>query len=321
VFRAKVALAAYAHVRHLVSNKKNREKVKTIGKTLIFLLLIITVLASCKSFVSSPTINPTVETQAVIPTATFTVMLLPSPSQLPFIETTTPIPQSSSIPISGTPTIITMENGLTWVECVAPIEDYAHSVEDQEFASRCLNMEIPVWDDNDRRMTGEWTAIATVTSNNNAVFQHVVGNDVYLIKQEGTNGCCDYEFLKNGKVIFKTQIPLVAASPFQHHFTIDGKAVWELLTDPPTILVDGVDYNEKNQLEGIFKPYAIHGKLIYIAKQNEKYHIVYNEEIIGPEFDEIYIKYCCATTDVRYGKGQYLFWGKRDGIYYVVGIR
>ena len=188
--------------------------VKIINKTKILLLLLVPLLKSCNSFTSSPVISQTetvetaisnietaiVETQTAMPTTTFIAVPLPSSSPLPPTETSRPMPQSSPNPVSGTTTIIAMENGITWVECVAPIEDYPHSVEDQEFASRCLNMEIPVWDDNDRKMAGEWTAIATVTSNNNAVYQQVVGNDVYLIKQEGTNGCCDYEFQKNGKV-------------------------------------------------------------------------------------------------------------------------
>jgi hypothetical protein len=103
-------------------------------------------------------------------------------------------------------------------------------------------------------------------------------------------------------------------------WNIGGKAVWELVTDPPTIIVDGISFSEKYQLEGAFIPYAINDKLIYIAKENGKYHIVYDEKIMGPEFDEIYIKYCCATTKVLYGEGQYWFWGKREGTYYVVGI-
>ena len=78
---------------------------------------------------------------------------------------------------------------------------------------------------------------------------------------------------------------------------------------------------QKYQWEGIFKPYTINDKLLYIAKRNGKFQIVYNEEIIGPEFDEIYIKYCCGTTNVRYGSGQYWFWGKREGTYYVVALR
>lgn len=292
---------------------------KTVGKTLILLFLVTTLLASCKGITLSPAMSPTVETQAVIPTTTFTALLLSLPSPLPPTETITPKPQSSSIPMSGTPTIIVMENEITWIECVLPSKDYAHSAPDEEFASKCLNMQIPVWDDNDRKMAGEW--IATATSSQNAVLKQIIGSDVFLVKQDGTNGCCDYEFLKNGQVIIKTHASLVTFSPSQHLWSIDGKAVWELITDPPTIIVDGVDFNEKYRLEGIFKPYSIHNKLIYIAKQNGKYHIVYNEKIIGPEFDEIYIKYCCGTTNVRYGKGQYWFWGKRDGTYYVVGIR
>lgn len=281
-------------------------------------------LASCNSYASTPAINLTasnietiiVETQTTIATSTFTPILLPSPSALPPTETSTPIAEISQIPVSGIPTIIAMENGITWTECVAPSLDYAHSAPDFQFASDCLQGEIPTWNDHDRNIAGEW-----IGENLDAHLQQVIGNDVYVVKQDATHGCCDYEFLKNGNVVIQTSAPLITFNPNQHLWSIGGKVVWELITDPPTIFVDSVDYNAKYQWEGIFKPYSINDKLLYIAKKSGKYHIVYDEEIIGTEFDEIYIKYCCGTTNVRYGNGQYWFWGKREGVYYIVAIQ
>lgn len=300
----------------MVSKEKDREELKTVGKTLFLLFLATTGLASCKGFVPSSAMNPTVETQAVIPTTAFIASLMPSPSPLPPTETTTPIPQSSSIPLSGIPTFIAMESGVTWTECVVPDKNYAHSQPDMDFAARCLNMERPRWNDNDRNMTGE-----RIEGKNGSDSRLVIGNDIFLVKHDSTNGCCDYKFLKNGKIIMETSAPLITFDPNRNLWNIRGKAVWELITDPPTIIVDGIDFNNKYQLEGAFVPYAINRKLIYIARKNGKFHIVYDEKVIGPEFDEIYISYCCATTRVLYGGGRYWFWGKHEGSFYVVGIQ
>jgi len=235
-----------------------------------------------------------------------------SPSTLPPIPTMT----SSPTPELVTPTVIALQNGIIWTECIAPSIDYAHSVPDFAFAINCLHGDVPIWDDQDLKLAGEW-----IGDNIDADLQQVIGSDVYVVKQDATNGCCDYEFLKNGNVVIQTSAPLITFNPNQHLWNIGGKVVWELVTEPPTVFVDGVDFNQKYQWEGIFKPYTISDKLLYIAKRNGKFHIVYDEEIIGPEFDEIYIKYCCGTTNVRYGSGQYWFWGKREGKYYVVALR
>jgi hypothetical protein len=295
-----------------------------MAKAAIILFLVI-ILTACNGFLSTPAITSTEmmetaqaivkteisETLAAIPTDT----PLPSASPLPPTETSIPITQSSPIPFSGTPTAVIMETGLTWTECVLPNQDFAHSQPNIEFVLHCLNVERPYWDDNDRKIAGEHIA-----GNNGFDLRQVIGNDVFLAKHDSTNGCCDYEFLKNGNVIMKISAPFISFDPNRNLWNIGGRSVWELITDPPTIIVDGIDFNEKHQLEGIFIPYTINNKLIYIAKKNGKYHIEYDEKVVGPEFDEIYIKYCCATTKVLYGGGQYWFWGKRDGTYYVVAI-
>jgi hypothetical protein len=258
-------------------------------------------LVSCTEFISTPAMSPT----DVIETAT------------PLTSTETPVPiiQSSPILVSGTPTTVVMENELTWIECVLPNQDYAHSMPNIEFVTKCLNRERPYWDDNDRKMAGE-----RIAGSNGSDLQQVIGNDVFLAKHDSTNGCCDYEFLKNGNVIIKTSAPLITFDPNRNLWNIEGKSVWELITDPPVMIVDGINFNEKYQLEGSYFPYAIKNKLIYIARKNGKYDIVYDEKVIGPEFDETYMAYCCGTTKVLYGQGQYWFWGKREGMYFVVAI-
>ena len=259
--------------------------------------------------------NTAIETQIAISVFTSTAIQQSLPSALPPTDTSTPIIESSPIPVPVAPTIVVMENGITWTECVVPNQDYAHSSPDMAFATSCFKSERPLWNDNDRSLAGE-----RIQGSNGSDLQQMIGHDIYLVIHDSTNGCCDYKFLKNGNVIIEISAPLVTFDPNRNLWNIGGKAVWELVTDPPTIIVDGTNYNEKYQLEGAFIPYTIQNKLIYIAKKNGKYEIVYDNQIIGPEFDEIYIKYCCATTKVLYGEGRYWFWGKRGGTYYVVEI-
>lgn len=188
-----------------------------MAKTAVILFLAV-ILTACTGFLSTPTITSTevMETAlAIIKTeivGTLTAMPantpVPSASPLPPTETSIPVPQSSSIPISGTPTIVNMENGLTWTECVQPNLDYANSAPDMEFVTPCLNMERPYWNDNDNKIAGE-----RISGNNGSDLRQVIGNDVFLAKHDSTNGCCDYEFLKNGNVIMEISAPLITFDP------------------------------------------------------------------------------------------------------------
>jgi hypothetical protein len=115
-----------------------------------------------------------------------------------------------------------------------------------------------------------------------------------------------------------------ATDPNTKLWNIGGKAVWEIESAPPTenlsaIIVDGVNQNEKHQLDGSFHVYYLKDKIIFIALKNGKYHIVYNEKFIGPEFDQILLY--GGPPPVLYGNGQYWFWGRREGTHYVVVIR
>jgi hypothetical protein len=276
-------------------------------------LLLITALAACQVTPETPHPSPVVvlpEDAATAPATPFpTITSLPRTETAALIETSTP-------PISITPTVISLEQGITWTECIIPVFDHDHSASNYKFALHCLGMERPGFDDKDRSIMGE-----RIEGSNGSDLKQVIENDVYLVKHDSTNGCCDYQLLKNGNVLLSTHGSLITFEASRHLWNFGGRVVWELVTDPPTIIVDGVDFNQKYGLEGIFHPYLIKDKLIYIAKKSGKYHIVYDEEVIGPMFDEIYIKYCCATTKVHYGGGRYQFWGRRGETYYVVDIQ
>lgn len=178
----------------------------------------------------------------------------------------------------------------------------------------CINGDWPYLDDNDKKLYGE--RIHGEIGDN---LRMVIGDDVYETRYSRSPSGLDYELLKNGDAIAKTSASFVTFDPNRNLWNIGGKLVWEV-ADPSVIFVDGVNQNEKYQFEGSYFPYEIKNKLIYIAKKNGKYSIVYDEKIIDPEFDEMYMAYCCGTTRVLYGQGQYWVWGKRDGNYYVVGI-
>ncbi len=188
-----------------------------------------------------------------------------------FSETTSMTTESipSSIPPSIIPTvsassIVVMKNGITWEECIVPFREYSHSKPDFELLSRCMDM--PTLDSKDYKMLGK-----SITTDDFSDLRLVIGNDVYeTIHHRSNNKCCDYQLLKNGRVIVEKRARFITFDPNKQFWNIGGKLVWELIAQPPVIVVDGVDLNEEYQLEGSYFPYEISDKLIFIAKKNEK---------------------------------------------------
>ena len=275
-------------------------------------LLLTLVLAACQGSSETPFSSFT-----DVPTGKTHILATPFPTTtaLPFTATVAVL-ETAVQPTSVIPTVISMEQGITWTECIIPAFDRDHSAPNYTFAQHCLNIERPVFDDHDRSIMGE-----RIEGSNGSDLKQVIGNDVYLVKHDSTYGCCDYQLLKNGNVLLALDAPFISFDPNRHLWNFGGRLVWELITEPPTIIVDGVDFNQKYGLESVFHPYLIQDKLIYIAKKSGKYQIMYDEKTIGPVFDEIYIKYCCSSTQVEYGGGRYQFFGKRGETYSVVVIQ
>jgi len=185
-----------------------------------------------------------------------------------------------------------------------------------EFLAKCV--EIPTRNEDDKKRLGERVDYQNATND----WRISIGNDEFETRiNDISQGCCSYKLLKNGEVILEMSPGFMTSNPNRGFWNIGGKLVWELAGYTTVIVVDGVDYNEKYQLEGSHFPYEIKGKLIYIAKKNGKFHIVYDEKTIGPEFDAISMAYCCSMISVYYGSGQYWFVGRRAGTMYVVSIQ
>ena len=151
--------------------------------------------------------------------------------------------------------------------------------------------------------------------------QIIIGSNTYEarflgIGQDGFQ----YALTRDGEVIYRTSAHFTTYDPNQNLWFIDGKLVWELGGWQPVIVVDGVNTNDQYGLEGSYFPYEIRGKLIYVAKKNGKYSIVYDGKNIGPEFDKISMAYCCAMFPLVRGDG-YWFVGSRSGITYLISIR
>ncbi|MCJ7433997.1 MAG: hypothetical protein MUO77_10970 [Anaerolineales bacterium] len=270
---------------------------KNVSKKITLFCLIV-ILTSCNLPADKPTETPVTTTN--LPTS----IVKPEPIITP-------------IPISMTPATLVMENGLTWTECVLPYRDYSYVAPDMELIASCLNMDFPSLDDNDQKIFGERVSGAGGGDN----FRLIIGSDVYETRYTQVDATTyNYELLKNGTVIAQTNAFFFTFAPNRSLGNIGGKSVWEIIAEPPVIIVDGVNFNERYQLEGSFFPYEIKGKLLYIAQKNGRYGIVYDEKTIGPEFDEISMAYCCAEISVSYGKGQYWFLGRREETQFVVAI-
>lgn len=185
-----------------------------------------------------------------------------------------------------------------------------------EFLSTCI--EIPTGNENDKKMSGEFIDHKNATND----WRMTIGNDYFETRiNDLSKGCCSYKLVKNGDVILEMSPGFMTSNPNRGFWNIGGKLVWELGGYISVIVVDGVNYNEKYGLEGSYFPYEIKGKLIYIAKKNDKFQIVYDDKVIGTEFDSISMAYCCGMISVYYGSGQYWFVGTRAGTKFVVSIQ
>ena len=303
---------------------------KIINKAISLLVLVAVMLTSCSSLASATSAMPAiantptevVEIQIAIPAITFTAAPTPLPTRLPSTET--PPPTKTSLPISGTPTAIELEDDLTWSECIVPGFNSAYF----EFATTCLNMDWAGWDDHNMMLNGQRLREERLQGTCGYNLRLVIGKDIYetsyTVPRENSCGSYNYELLKNGVTIATVNgVKSSAADPNTKLWNIGGKSVWEIVSAPPAenpsaIIVDGVNQNEKYQLEGSYHVYYLNDKIIFIALKNGKYQIVYNEKFIGPEFDQILLY--GGPPPVFYGHGQYWFWGRREGTHYVVAI-
>jgi hypothetical protein len=206
-----------------------------------------------------------------------------------------------------------LEGGLLWSECPLPNREYPSR--GAVLVAGCVVFPDP--DVYDARISGE--RVRRGIEND---LRLVIGKDAFLAKHVSPkNSGGDYAFLKNGRLLMEIHAPFGPVFDQNRNlWNIGGKSVWEMVADPPVIVVDGVNFNEKYQLEGSYFPYGINGKLIYIAKKDGKYHIVYDGDVIGPEFDAVAMAYCCASVTVYYGHRQYWFLGTRQGTQYAVLI-
>jgi len=230
------------------------------------------------------------------PAATITPVRQPTPTSFPLK------PESQVLP-----------NGLTWTECEVPNRRYSHSKVDVAYLGTCMKM--PVWDDADKQRQAQRVPVSRGDN-----LRLTIGDDRYAVNNVTTQGCCDYEYIKNDRLEFKAHAPLITFDPSRSLSNIGGKPVWELAGDPPVIYVDGEDINPKFGWDAAYLPYEIEGKLIYIARKDGLYHIVYDGVEFGPAFDRIFITYCCGYLSVTRGQGQFWFLGTRGESQYVVSI-
>jgi hypothetical protein len=298
--------------------------VKFIFKAII-LSFLAAILAACSAVTPKPTETP-LPTATVLPSSTLTPQpsatptpfptLLPTPETLTSIPTWPTLTASPTLPDSVTRTVIALDNGLTWTECAIPDREYNRGPEDTAFLSKCAD--IPQWGANDKNRMGKRVEAQDSFTD----LQLTIGNDLFEAKLEDiySKGCCQYDLLKNGKVLLHADPSMLTYDPNINLWNFEGKYVWELSGWWSGIFVDDVDINQKYQWEGSYFSYEIKGKLIYTAKKNGQLHIVYDNKVIGPGFDEIPMAYCCELPPIFRGSGQYWFIGRRGDTKYVVWI-
>lgn len=201
--------------------------------------------------------------------------------------------------------------GVTWQECTIS-QGF-----DWQQAESCFGHSMPLWDESEK---GNFRCRLDDMES----LQLTIGQDIYRASLSGGLFPKEkYTLYKNDQAIQSLYGEFAAYSPNVSLQNIGGKAAWEFSDgNTATIIYDGSDVRQLYNLDKAYRPYGLDGKLIFIGQKGGRYFVVYDGWKVGPDFDEIVIAYCCEPVlwSVQYGQGKYVFWGSRDGQWYVVEI-
>jgi len=212
--------------------------------------------------------------------------------------------------------------GLAWRECEAGVPNF--DLQEACFGQRFL-----------RRTAAEEAGRGTRDGD---ALRLSIGADTYEALDVGL-GLCVY--LKNGRPVsllrseqpegWPAAISLVdvggkAALEFDrdgHMTTVSHNGASMAVHDGrATILYDGQDVCSLYGLDAAYRPYEMAGKLLFIARKDGRYFIVYDGRRMGPVFD------CIALANrggpdpslPQCGGGRFWFWGLRGGQLYAVEV-
>jgi hypothetical protein len=201
--------------------------------------------------------------------------------------------------------------GLSWQEC--PVRP---DVEEWRQAEACFGHPALASDAADRARAGERTA---------AGHRLTIGTDVYETREIATPipNLSVYALSANGRLQKLFLGRFTTYSPDLGLANLAGRAAWTFDDGRlATVVYDGVDLRTAYGFEAVYAPYAIQDNLIFVARQDSQYFVVYDGRRLGPVFDRILIAYCCepAAYSARGASGRYTLWGERNRTRYMAEI-
>lgn len=224
-------------------------------------------------------------------------------------EVTPTIPLTPYIKMSE----IDYPSGLAWLECEVSFDLY-HK---WSVADKCFGFPLSSWQEEDRAHLGERFRRNSHMWDD---FRITINGNIYETDNQ-PGGL--YILYRNEKMYAQSMSGFTSFPPNRSLQDVGGKVVWELANpEHPTIIFDGQDLRQELNLDAAYLPYNINDRLIFVAKKDSKYFIVYGKEQTGPEFEKISVGYCCSPAgySVQRVQGQYWLWGIRENRYFLVMI-
>ncbi len=208
------------------------------------------------------------------------------------------------------------DEGLVWRECEPTPAILSIAYNTVAISSKCFDHP-EVSSDGDE-------AYKNVKQIGRENFELTINQDVYLTNRMGR--LFQYELFllnKNNWPISILSGRFTAYSPNHRLLDVGGKSAWEFGDgNIATIIYDGQDVRYLYAIDKAFRPYSLNDKLIFIGQKDGKYFVVYDGAKLVPEFDSVYIAYCCemGALSVVGRQGKYIFLGTRNHRQYVVEV-
>jgi hypothetical protein len=230
--------------------------------------------------------------------ATVLTALPPTPTPLPTVE----------------PAEQVLASGLRWRECRVSSLDWRQ-------AEACLGYTHGDLKESDgagvRLENGEWRLRV------DGVAKDVAYSTLYETRTVEWLGLLSASLYRDGR---RVHTFIDRASGFSPHLSlrlVGDQVAWAFSGERVhTVAYGGRDLRVQYDLDAVYAPYELDGKLIVIGKRDGLAYVLYDDERIGPSFENIITAYCCEAGLYApfAGEGWYGFWGERDGGQWVVEI-
>jgi len=147
----------------------------------------------------------------------------------------------------------------------------------------------------------------------------VYAGDALITVQSGDNSQGVLNVLKDGEVIYTTEVILSVTPPVRALWSFNGQWVLEM---NETVLIEGKDLRQQREYDEIFHWQPLSDRPFYFFVEDGKVGLSYDSQVLPVQYDQVIHGQCCEPAVFNPAGNDRMVWfyALRDGVWYYVEL-